>query len=109
MNSRSIEMQRMSRKRKKKWGKKVRRKQEKVSGIEIKEPDSEEWKQLKISAMRSVITERRKKNSFFLSFFHSKIKTLINLNQQGSRTSPFLFQTPGGEGVFFLPPVHSSR
>lgn len=32
--------------------------------------------------MRSVITERRKKNSFFFSFFHYKIKTLINLNQR---------------------------
>lgn len=48
--------------------KKVRRKLEKVSGIEIKETDSEEWWQLKVSAMRSVITERRRKTASFPPF-----------------------------------------
>lgn len=39
-----------------------------MSGIEIKETDSEEWRQLKISAMRSVITERRRKRASFSPF-----------------------------------------
>lgn len=44
------------------------REQKKVSGIESKGTDSEEWRQLKISAERSVITEggRQTASFFFL-------------------------------------------
>lgn len=90
--------------------KKGTREQEKVSGIERKGTDSEECRQLKISAEWSVITESgRQTASFFCFFSNSKIKTLINLNQQGSQTSPFICQTLDGEGLFLLPLVHSSH
>ncbi len=86
MNAQSIERQRTGRRGKIEKG---TREQEKVSGIERKGTDSEEWRQLKISVERSVITEggRQTASSFF---FQSEIKTLINLNRQGSWTSPFL-------------------
>lgn len=95
MNAQSIERQRIGRRGKIEKG---RGEQEKVSGTEKKKgTDSEEWRQLTISAKRSVITERGRQTASFL--FYSEIKTLINLNQQGSWTSPFLRQTPGGGGV----------
>lgn len=78
-----------------------------MSGTERKRTDSEEWRQLNISTERSVITERGRQTASF--FFYSEIKTVINLNQQGSRTSPFLCQMPGGEGVCLPPVVHSSH
>lgn len=67
MNAQSIERQRIGRRGKIEQGMKE---QEKVSGIERKGSDSEEWRQLKISAERSVITEGgRQTASFFLFFF----------------------------------------
>lgn len=104
MNAQSIERQRMGRKGKIEKG---TREQEKVSGIERKRTDSEKWRQLKISAERSVITERGRQTASF--FFYSEIKTLINLNRQGCWTSPFLCQTLGGEGVLLPTHVHSSH
>lgn len=67
------------------------REQEKVSGKERKGTDNEEWRQIKISVEQSVITEGgRQTASFSFLFCYSEIKTLINLNLQGSWTSPFL-------------------
>lgn len=104
MNAQSIERQRIGRRGKIEKG---MREQEKVSGIERKGSDSEEWRQLKISAKRSVITEGGRQTASF--FFYTEIKTLINLNRQGSWTSPFLCQAAGSvEGVFLPPLVHSS-
>lgn len=91
MNAQSIERQRIGRRGKIEKG---TSELEKVSGTERKGTDSEEWRQLKISAERSVITERGRQTASF--FFYSEIKTLINLNRQGSWTSPFLCQTLGG-------------
>lgn len=88
MNAHSIGGQRIGRRGKIEKG---TREQEKVSGIERKGTDSEEWTQLKISAEQSVITEGGRQTASF--FFYSEIKTLINLNRQGSWTSPFLCQT----------------
>lgn len=80
-----------------------------MSGVERKATDSEEWRPLKISTERSVITEGgRQTTSFFFSSYR-RIKTLINSQVQGSWTSPFLCQSLGGEGVFLNPLVHSSQ
>lgn len=107
MNAQSIQRQRIGRRGKIEKG---TREQEKVSGIERKRTDCEEWRQLNISTERSVITERRRQTaSFFFIFFYSEIKTVINLNQQGSWTSPFLCQMLGGSGVCIPPLVHSSH
>lgn len=105
MNAQSIVRQRIGKRGKIEKG---TREQDKVSGIEKKGSDSEEWRQLKISAERSVITERGRQTASFF-FFYSEIKTLINLNRQGSWTSPFPCQMLGGEGVFLPPLVHSSH
>lgn len=71
-----------------------------------------QWRMQAVKDICRVICYYRKRetNSFFLLFFsNSKIKTLINLNQQGSRTSPFICQTLDGEGLFLPPLVHSSH
>lgn len=91
MNAPSIERQRIGRRAKIEKG---TREQKKVSGTERKRTDSEEWRQLKISAERSVITDGGRQTASFF-FFYSEIKTLINLNRQGCWTSPFPCQTPG--------------
>ena len=65
MNAQSIERQRIGRRGKIKKG---MREQEKVSGIERKGSDSEEWRQLKISAERSVITEGGRQTASFFFF-----------------------------------------
>ena len=49
--------------------------------------DSEEWRQLKISLERTVITQTHRTKP---RTFRSKIKTLINFNPRGSRTSASL-------------------
>lgn len=106
MNAQSIERLRIGRRGKIEKG---TREQKKVSGIERKRTDCEEWRQLNISTERSVITERRRQTASSSSFFHSEIKTVINLNQQGSWTSPFLCQILAGEGVCIPPLIHSSH
>lgn len=63
MNAQSIERQRIGgRKRSKRTGE-----QEKVSGIERKGSDNEEWRQSKISGERSVITEGGRQTAFFFT------------------------------------------
>lgn len=65
MNAQSIVRQRIGKRGKIEKG---TREQDKVSGIEKKGSDSEEWRQLKISAERSVITERGRQTASFFFF-----------------------------------------
>lgn len=104
MNAQSIERLRIGRRGKIEKG---TREQKKVSGIERKRTDCDEWRQLNISTELSVITERKRQTASFFSY--SEIKTVINLNQQGSWTSLFLCQILGGEGVCIPPLIHSSH
>lgn len=68
--------------------------------------DSEEWRPLKISAKRSVITEGGRQTASFLLLQQNKDTNQFKSTGHPSLTS--FCQTPGGEGVF-LPPLITEK
>lgn len=98
MNAQSIERQRIGRRGKIEKG---MREQEKVSGIERKGSDSEEWRQLKISAKRSVITEGGRQTASF--FFLHRNKDTHQFKSAGFLDLTFSLSGGGVGGRCFSP------
>lgn len=107
MNAQSIERQRIGR------GEKIERdtrEPAKVSGTERKGSDSEEWRQLKISAEQSVITERERQTaSFFFFFLLQRNKDTHQFKSAGFLDLTFSLSDTGWRSLFLPPRVHSSH